>query len=167
MPNTSDNLIPMSERTEDEQRELAKKGGKASGKSRRRKRAMRENLEFWLDKKPIEQEVIDTLKQYGGERSYSAYLTLLLVQEAMTGNHKAILEILDRVGLSAKEDAKLDWEIGKFEILNGLTGSDSPPPNFVSPLLEALNASDDALFEKFTETNQSTKTEEQNHDEPN
>lgn len=36
------NLIPMNERTKEEQREIARKGGRESGKVRRRKRTMKD-----------------------------------------------------------------------------------------------------------------------------
>lgn len=39
------NLIPQNKRTKTEQREIAKKGGKASGKSRRKKKYIKEQLE--------------------------------------------------------------------------------------------------------------------------
>ncbi len=40
-----ENLIPFNERTEDELRELAKKGGIASGRARRRKSNIKKALE--------------------------------------------------------------------------------------------------------------------------
>ena len=39
-----DNLIPMSARSEDEARELGRKGGGASGKVRRERKSIREGL---------------------------------------------------------------------------------------------------------------------------
>lgn len=42
------NLIPFNERTESEQREIAQKGGIASGAARRRKRSMREAADYYL-----------------------------------------------------------------------------------------------------------------------
>lgn len=39
------NLIPQNKRTKTEQREIAKKGGMASGKSRRKKKYIKEQLE--------------------------------------------------------------------------------------------------------------------------
>jgi len=47
-----ENLIPFDERTEEEQRKIAKKGGKASGEARRRKRDMRELMKLMLEEKP-------------------------------------------------------------------------------------------------------------------
>ena len=43
-----ENLIPFDERTESEQREIAQKGGIASGAARRRKRSMREAADYYL-----------------------------------------------------------------------------------------------------------------------
>ena len=42
------NLIPFNERTESEQREIAQKGGIASGAARRRKRSLREAADYYL-----------------------------------------------------------------------------------------------------------------------
>lgn len=45
----SDNLIPQNERTKEEQRAIATKGGIASGKARREKREMRDFAKIVLD----------------------------------------------------------------------------------------------------------------------
>ena len=42
------NLIPMNERTKEEQREIARKGGRESGKVRRRKRTMKDAAQLIL-----------------------------------------------------------------------------------------------------------------------
>lgn len=47
MPNEK-NLVPFDQRTEREQREIAQLGGIASGRARRRKRAMREAADYYL-----------------------------------------------------------------------------------------------------------------------
>ena len=41
-----ENLIPMDERTENEQREIARKGGKKSGEARRRKKDMKAKMKL-------------------------------------------------------------------------------------------------------------------------
>lgn len=43
-----DNLIPFDQRSEDEQREIRRKGGIASGVARRRKRALKEAADLYL-----------------------------------------------------------------------------------------------------------------------
>lgn len=47
MPNAK-NIIPNSERTAEERREIAAAGGRASGESRRRKKSLREAAELYL-----------------------------------------------------------------------------------------------------------------------
>ena len=47
MPNKK-NLVPISERTTSEQREIQKKGGIASGAARRRKRSLKEAADLYL-----------------------------------------------------------------------------------------------------------------------
>lgn len=47
MPN-EENLVPLDERTKEEQREIARKGGVASGAARRRKRSLREAADLYL-----------------------------------------------------------------------------------------------------------------------
>lgn len=47
MPNEK-NLIPIDQRTKSEQREIAQKGGIASGIARRRKKALKEAADFYL-----------------------------------------------------------------------------------------------------------------------
>ena len=44
MAKGEENLIPFTERTEEEQREIAKMGGIASGKARKEKATMKKNL---------------------------------------------------------------------------------------------------------------------------
>lgn len=56
MAGGNDNLIPMNERTKDEQREIARAGGIASGEARRRKRTLRQIAEMLADEtRPVTQ----------------------------------------------------------------------------------------------------------------
>lgn len=59
-----DNLVSLADRTTEEQREIATKGGIASGEARRRKRDMRELMKLMLEEKPK-----------GKEYTYSERLT--------------------------------------------------------------------------------------------
>lgn len=49
MANNEENLIPLSERTKSEQREIARQGGISSGKARRQKRTMKDTMSILLD----------------------------------------------------------------------------------------------------------------------
>ena len=85
MANT-ENLKPFNTLTEKEQREIAKNGGKASVKARRRKKQLKELLELALSQ-PHE----------SGEDNYYA-ITAALIQEALSGNTKAFEVIRDTIG---------------------------------------------------------------------
>ena len=81
-----ENLKPFNTLTEDEQRKIAKNGGKASVKARRRKKQLKELLELALSQ-PHED----------GEDNYYA-ITAALIQEALNGNTKAFEIIRDTLG---------------------------------------------------------------------
>lgn len=86
-----DNLIPMSERTKDEQREIAQKGGIESGKARRRKRTMKEAARIILNA-PVSTEQAELLQKYGIAEQDCTNLMLILAkatQKAADGDLKA------------------------------------------------------------------------------
>ena len=80
-----DNLIPFSERSKEEAREMGKKGGIASGKARKEKATMKKTLEMLLDEKNKE------------GKTYRELSTLGLIKGAVDGkaeNYKIILQLL-------------------------------------------------------------------------
>lgn len=80
-----ENLIPMSERSKEEVREIATKGGINSGKARKEKATMRKTLEMLLDAKDKD------------GTTYRELATLGLLKGAIDGNasnYKTILETL-------------------------------------------------------------------------
>jgi hypothetical protein len=95
---TTENLRPFNERTEDEQREIATKGGKASGKARRRRKELKQLLELALSQPS---ESVD------GEDNYTA-ITAALVQRAIQGDTKAYEVIRDTLGQKPVEQAQMD-----------------------------------------------------------
>lgn len=83
-----ENLIPFTERTEAEQREIATMGGKASGKARREKATMLSTLEKILDEK----------NEKSG-KTYRELATEGLIKGAVKGNptnYKIIQEAIER-----------------------------------------------------------------------
>lgn len=97
MAGGNDNLIPMNERTKDEQREIARAGGKASGEARRRKRTLRQIAEMLADEtlpvpqpdgttKTLTYDVAMIQRQYQkaiaeGDTQAAKFLTNLLGEE--------------------------------------------------------------------------------------
>lgn len=84
-----ENLIPMNERSENEVRELGKKGGIRSGEVRREKATMKATLEMLLN---------ETNKN---GKTYRELATLGLLKGAIKGNaqnYRTILETLGELG---------------------------------------------------------------------
>jgi hypothetical protein len=95
---TTENLRPFNELTEDEQREIARKGGLASAKARAEKKQLKELLELALSQPS---EIVD------GEDNYTA-ITAALVQKAIQGDTKAYEVIRDTLGQKPTEQTQMD-----------------------------------------------------------
>lgn len=87
-----ENLIPMSERTKEEQKIIATMGGKASGEARRQKATMRETLKMLLEEKNSK------------GKTYKELATLGLLKGAINGNssnYRAIVEMLGELNIES------------------------------------------------------------------
>lgn len=102
------NLIPFSERTENEQREIRQKGGKASGKVRREKRDIKKAMETLLNAKVANPKIAENIAEMFGIKPET--VTWLdgcvagTVREAVGGNVKAMHEIRDIMGETNDEE---------------------------------------------------------------
>ena len=84
------NLNPFGTLTENEQREISSKGGKASGEARRKKKLLRECLEILLEKEMTDKK--------GETMTGAEALSAKLFKEAMKGNVKAFEVLRDTAG---------------------------------------------------------------------
>ena len=114
-----DNLIPMTELTEDEQREMARKGGVASGKARREKRDRKQIASELLDL-TVSGAGIDKIKKFFNIKGVelTAYDTMFLscMMKAMQkGDANALEKLLKIAGEQFTE--LLDVSVGKSEKL--------------------------------------------------
>lgn len=96
------NLIPMNKMTEAEQREIARKGGKASAESRKRRKTAKEIAQTILSTrlKPAQiEEILDGAKDLIGDDT-SAYAVMIakMIQEANRGNVQAFTAVRDTAG---------------------------------------------------------------------
>ena len=85
-----DNLIPQNKRTKDEQREIARKGGIASGKVRRRKANLKKALDIILSSEVPNPSMVHQLQELGFENSMEMAIMVQLAQQALKGNMRAI-----------------------------------------------------------------------------
>lgn len=94
-----ENLIPFNELTEEKQRELARKGGIASGKARKEKKLLKDELAI----------LMETINKDG--KTYQELISTALVKEALKGNTKAYEIIRDTMGQKPKEEINLTGEV--------------------------------------------------------
>lgn len=87
------NLIPANKRTKDEHREIAKKGGIASGKARRKKANLKKAFETILQAEVASPNVKKQLEDLGFESTNEMALAMVMMQKAMKGNVRAFEQI--------------------------------------------------------------------------
>ena len=109
MPNER-NLIPMEQRSPEEAREMGRKGGRASGVSRRRKRSLREAAELYLSLPVADKRAWNKLARDGvdpedvdNQMAIIAGLTI----KAVKGDAKAAKLLFDLIGDQSGEDDEI------------------------------------------------------------
>ena len=108
------NLIPLNERTKNEQREIARKGGIASGKARRKKKLLRQILDEIGESRLNTDEAKDIAKALSINKrdvTYDVAIMFKAVSEAMNGNIKAMEFIRDTRGQNNKNDNGVNIDI--------------------------------------------------------
>ena len=106
----SENLIPNSERTPNELRKIAQKGGQASGEARRKRKALRDSMNMLLEMQPAAKE-FNKLIEAGfdpEEIDNSLVITLALFRTAAKGDVKAIKELRNLIG-EDKPDSNAEY----------------------------------------------------------
>ena len=91
MANGQENLIPTSERSKEEVREIGRKGGIASGKARQEKATMKKTLELML-------EEVAKIEGNDDNLTYKQLATLGLLKGAILGNSTNYKTILETIG---------------------------------------------------------------------
>ena len=97
----NDNLIPFTELTEEEQRKIATKGGIASGKARRKKKLIKEQLELLLSLPLKDENAKRKLKQLGIDADNLDNQMAMIISiwnKALKGDIQAFNSIRDSVG---------------------------------------------------------------------
>lgn len=112
------NLIPWNKRTEKEQREYARKGGKKSGEVRRKRKAMKEQMEMLLSLPFKQSEALDFMKDLGIEEDNLDNQMALIVAmygKALKGDVQAFNTIREVV-----QDEKTVKDEDRVQIINDL-----------------------------------------------
>lgn len=104
MPNEK-NLIPMNQRTEKEQRKIAKMGGQASGAARRRKRDMKNAARMILSL-PADEQVSSLLSQLGipeEDQTMQVAILAAMAMKARSGDVRASEFLRDTAGENPRQ----------------------------------------------------------------
>lgn len=118
------NLIPNSERTPSELREMTRKGGKKSGEVRSANAEMRKRLEQ-IVKMTLKEGKADKIKNLaeakGANLTISDALLFRLVTMALGGNIKAINKLMELLGMDAPapQEAPQEQNNGFVAALSG------------------------------------------------
>ena len=155
MPNEK-NLIPNSERTPEERRQIAASGGRASGVSRRRKKSLKVTMRAILDLPVVTREDFAMLSELGvDQEDYNNQTVMLagLFRSAANGNVKAVREIRSilqeqtETPLEAKE-RKLRAEKAAIELK---AMKSDPNEDAIQSFLKAVSPTEDDIKELFAD----------------
>lgn len=95
------NLIPNSARTPEERREIGRKGGKASGEARRRRKTMREAMKALLEMGVVDNDIYNAAAAMGidiEEMTYQNAILAAMIREAAGGNVQAFNAVRSLIG---------------------------------------------------------------------
>ena len=98
------NLTPMNKRSLEEQKELQRKGGKASGVARRKKADLKKAFETLLSLDVTDSKIKKQLEEMGMAGNNEALLAFATFQQAVKGNQKATENIIKLTNTKDKYD---------------------------------------------------------------
>ncbi len=142
------NLIPVNKRTKSEQREIQKKGGIASGETRRKKKSMKQAMNTLLSLPVTDDDNKEKLISLGidpDDADNQMMVMATMMQKALNGNVSAaqfIASITGNVSMSESEREKIKLEKKRLKLeekkstSNDMNGTESvvihddiPKPN--------------------------------------
>ena len=97
------NLIPNSQRTPEELREMTRKGGINSGKARRKKANLKKAFEAILEADVKSDKVKRQLEKMGFEATNEMALAMVMMQKAMKGDVRAFEQISKLTSIDTKD----------------------------------------------------------------
>lgn len=118
-------LIPLNQRTKEEQKKICSKGGKKSGDVRRKQKTYRDMARAMLSATITDEKMLNELKAYGlSETNVKAYTLLGMIKASGNGSHNAFDRLMELIGEKEQNQnenviAKLDKVLGDIdEVMN-------------------------------------------------
>lgn len=118
------NLVPLDQRTKDEQRSIQKEGGIASGAARRRKRSMREAADYYLSLPETDRRRVNAMLRDGIDTEdidNQMAVVMGIAKSAKRGNPQAASVLLKMLGEDTVQDDPAADALAKAkELLGGV-----------------------------------------------
>ena len=118
-------LIPLNQRTKEEQKKICSKGGKKSGEVRREQKTYRDMAKAMLSATITDENILNELQAYGlSETDVKAYTLLGMIKASGNGSHNAFDRLMELIGEKEQNQnenviAKLDKVLGDIdEVMN-------------------------------------------------
>lgn len=106
-----DNLIPNSERTPEERKEIARKGGLKSGETKRRTANLKKAVKNIFEMDVPDVEMKDTLESFGVDASIENALVIALVKKGLYDDDVRAISELFKIAYSDKQESDvIDYE---------------------------------------------------------
>ncbi|MBQ3972468.1 MAG: hypothetical protein II687_09795 [Selenomonadaceae bacterium] len=125
----NENLIPASRRSKKEARENGRKGGQASGRTRRRKKAMR-TVFRQIATMPVNDAKLKRQLEAAGmdeETTYAAALAWKAIYHAMKGNSQMMRLVMEMLG----EDPSIMLKEREIKLKEKQGGNDAGEPTII------------------------------------
>lgn len=124
----NNNLVPFSQRTEDEQRKIATMGGIASGEARRKKKNLREfGKDFLMQTtSPVFQSLMETHQVEEDDMTNAAALFVRMFNKAMsTGDLNAARQVVEWAGMAPLQEMRENEAVARMSQVIQLAQGDT------------------------------------------
>lgn len=105
------NLVSLADRSTEEQRKIAQKGGLASGEVRRKRKALKETMNILLSMPTADKRKLNKAVKMGfelDEVDNSTLLTISLLEKAMSGDVPAFKEVRYLIDEGSSDNGQLE-----------------------------------------------------------
>lgn len=123
-----------------EAREYGRKGGKASGESRRKKADFRKTLNALLTAEIDSPEWTPLLEALGLDSTLESAVNAAMIREALAGDVKAYIAIRDTLGQTTKSEEDLEEQKIRTAAAKAKTGQDDEEEPEDDGFIDALNS---------------------------
>lgn len=150
-----EDLIPFNQRTEEEQKSIARAGGKASGRARKIKADFRKTLNLLLTAKIDSPEWTPLLESLGLPSTLESAVNAAMIKKVLEGGkdsvqaYEAIAKVLEQYGVKAKDDLDKEEQRARIDLLRAQAEEKRPKEEAVD--VSEMHEPKDFIIPEFWE----------------